>query len=90
MPFPVKEFLNLADLGEKFKFFQKSNLLQIAAHFNLNTNSAMKKADIKSIVAKILIDKQLLDSHNLDVKADQINLHLQLEIKKLEKLKVKK
>ena len=44
----------------------------------------MKKAEIKSIVAKILIDEQLLNSHSLNEKVDQSNLHLQLEIRKLE------
>lgn len=44
----------------------------------------MKKVEIKCIVAKELMDKNLLDSCNFDAKDDQSSLRFQLEIKKLE------
>ena len=60
MPFSVDDFLSLADLGKTFEYFKKSELLQIATRFNLPTNSTMKKVEIKSIVAKKLIDVELM------------------------------
>lgn len=83
MPFSVENFLSLADLGEVFKNLRKSELVQIAEYFGLNTNLTMKKAEIKNIVATELIEKEFLDSGNI-VRDDQSSLHLKLEMKKLE------
>ena len=50
---PSQELLNLA---------KRSDLLDIAAHYELTTiNKSMLKQEIKNILVQILVDKEILD-----------------------------
>ena len=56
---PSQELLNLA---------KKSDLLDIAAHYELTSvNKSMLKQDIKNILVRFLVDKDLLDSSALSL-----------------------
>ena len=82
---PSQELLNLA---------KKSDLLDIAAHYELTTvNKSMLKQEIKNILVQFLVDKEILDSSALSlVLVTQTGLQMQeLEIQKqieLEKLRL--
>ena len=82
---PSQELLNLA---------KKSDLLNIAAHYELTTvNKSMLKQEIKNILVQFLVDKEILDSSALSlVLVTQTGLQMQeLEIQKqieLEKLRL--
>ena len=89
---PSQELLNLA---------KKSDLLDIAAHYELTTvNKSMLKQEIKNILVQFLVDKEILDSSALSlVLVTQTGLQMrgleiqrQIELKKLrleqEKLKM--
>ena len=56
---PSQELLNLA---------KKSDLLDIAAHYELTTiNKSMLKQEIKNILVQFLVDKEILDSSALSL-----------------------
>ena len=56
---PSQELLNLA---------KKSDLLDIAAHYELTTiNKSMLKQEIKNILIQFLVDKEILDSSALSL-----------------------
>ena len=82
---PSQELLNLA---------KKSDLLDIAAHYELTTvNKSMLKQEIKNILVQFLVDKEILDSSALSlVLVTQTGLQMrELEIQKqieLEKLRL--
>ena len=82
---PSQELLNLA---------KKSDLLDIAAHYELTTvNKSMLKQEIKNILVQFMVDKEILDSSALSlVLVTQTGLQmLELEIQKqieFEKLRV--
>ena len=82
---PSQELLNLA---------KKSDLLDIAAHYELTSvNKSMLKQDIKNILVRFLVDKDLLDSSALPlVLVTQTGLQMrELEIQKqieLEKIRL--
>ena len=82
---PSQELLNVA---------KKSDLLDIAAHYELTTvNKSMLKQEIKNILVQFLVDKEILDSSALSlVLVTQTGLQMQeLEIQKqieLEKLRL--
>ena len=82
---PSQELLNVA---------KKSDLLDIAAHYELTTvNKSMLKQEIKNILVQFLVDKEILDSSALSlVLVTQTGLHIrELEIQKqieLEKLRL--
>ena len=82
---PSQELLDLA---------KKSDLLDIAAHYELTTvNKSMLKQEIKNILVQFLVDKEILDSSALSlVLVTQTGLHIrELEIQKqieLEKLRL--
>ena len=72
---PSQELLNLA---------KKSDLLDIAAHYELTTvNKSMLKHEIKNILVQFLVDKEILDSSALSlVLVTQTGLQMrQLEIR---------
>ena len=77
------------------KFGQKSDLLDIAAHFELTTiNNFMLKYKIKNIPVQFLVDKEILDSSAFSlVLVRQTGLQMRgLEIQKqieLEKNKIR-
>ena len=85
IPAPSQELLDLA---------KKSDLLDIAAHYELTTvNKSMLKQEIKNILVQFLVDKEILDSSALSlVLVTQTGLHMrELEIQKqieLEKLRL--
>ena len=82
---PSQELLNLA---------KKSDLLDIAAHYELTTvNKSMLKQEIKNILVQFMVDKEILDSSALSlVLVTQTGLQMrELEIQKqieFEKLRV--
>ena len=82
---PSQELLNLA---------KKSDLLDIAAHYELTTiNKSMLKQEIKNILVQFMVDKEILDSSALSlVLVTQTGLQMrELEIRKqieFEKLRV--
>ena len=82
---PSQELLDLA---------KKSDLLDIAAHYELTTvNKSMLKQEIKNILVQFLVDKEILDSSALSlVLVTQTGLQMrELEIQKqieLEKLRL--
>ena len=56
---PLQELLNLA---------KKSDLLGIAAHYELTTiNKSMLKQEIRNILVQFLIDQEILDSSALSL-----------------------
>ena len=82
---PPQELLNLA---------KKSDLLDIAAHYELTSvNKSMLKQEIKNILVQVLVDQEILDSSALSlVIVTQTGLQMrELEIQKqieLEKLRL--
>ena len=82
---PSQELLNLA---------KKSDLLDIAAHYELTSvNKSMLKQEIKNILVQFLVDQEILDSSALSlVIVTQTGLQMrELEIQKqieLEKLRL--
>ena len=89
---PSQELLNLA---------KKSDLLDIAAHFELTTvNKSMLKQEIKNILVHFLVDKEILDSSALSLvlvthtglQMRELEIQKQIEFEKLrleqEKLKI--
>ena len=82
---PSQELLNVA---------KKSDLLDIAAHYELTTvNKFMLKQEIKNILVQFMVDKEILDSSALSlVLVTQTGLQMrELEIQKqikFEKLRV--
>ena len=82
---PSQESLNLA---------KTSDLLDIAAHYELTTvNKSMLKQEIKNILVQFLVDNEILDSSTMSlVLATQSGLQMQeLEFQKqieLEKLRL--
>ena len=82
---PSQELLNLA---------KKSDLLYIASHYELpNVNKSMLKQEIKNVLVRFLVGKELLDSSALSlVLVTHTGLHMrELEIQKqikLEKLRL--
>ena len=90
---PSQELLNLA---------KKSDLLDIAAHYELTTvNKSMLKQEIKNILLQFLVDKEILDSSALSLvlvaqtgsQMQELEIQRQTESEKLrleqEKLKMK-
>lgn len=84
MSFSVENFLSLADLGEKVRKLRKAELVEIANFFEIDTDPNMKKVEIKSIVEKILIENNLLETATVSEGDGQNNTQLTLELKKLE------
>ena len=89
---PSQELLNLA---------KKSDLLDIAAHYELTTvNKSMLKQEIKNILVQFLVDKEILDSSALSLvlvtqtglQMRELEIQRQIELEKLrleqEKLKM--
>ena len=73
---PSQELLNLA---------KKSDLLDIAAHYELTSvNKSMLKQEIKNILVQFLVDQEILDSYALSfVIVTQTGLQMrELEIQK--------
>ena len=83
---PSQELLNLA---------KRSDLLDIAAHYELTTvNKFMLKQEIKNILVQYLVDKEILDSSALSlVLVTQTGLQMrELEIQRqieFEKIKIR-
>ena len=80
---PSQELLNVA---------KKSDLLDIAAHYELTTvNKFMLKQEIKNILVQILVDKEILDSSALSLvlvtqtglQMRELEIQWQIEFKKL-------
>ena len=93
MSFDLQAFIT-APSQELLDLAKKSDLLDIAAHYELTTvNKSMLKQEIKNILVQFLVDKEILDSSALSlVLVTQTGLHIrELEIQKqieLEKLKL--
>ena len=78
---PSQELLNLA---------KKSDLLDIAAHYELTTvNKSMLKQEIKNILVQFLVDNEILDSSTISlVLVTQTGLQMrELEFQKQIELK---
>ena len=93
MSFDLQAFIT-APSQELLDLAKKSDLLDIAAHYELTTvNKSMLKQEIKNILVQFLVDKEILDSSALSlVLVTQTGLHIrELEIQKqieLEKLRL--
>ena len=93
MSFDLQAFIT-APSQELLDLAKKSDLLDIAAHYELTTvNKSMLKQEIKNILVQFLVDKEILDSSALSlVLITQTGLHIrELEIQKqieLEKLRL--
>ena len=93
MSFDLQAFIT-APSQELLDLAKKSDLLDIAAHYELTTvNKSMLKQEIKNILVQFLVDKEILDSSALSlVLVTQTGLHMrELEIQKqieLEKLRL--
>ena len=93
MSFDIQTFIT-APSQELLDLAKKSDLLDIAAHYELTTvNKSMLKQEIKNILVQFLVDKEILDSSALSlVLVTQTGLHMrELEIQKqieLEKLRL--
>ena len=93
MSFDLQAFIT-APSQELLDLAKKSDLLDIAAHYELTTvNKSMLKQEIKNILVQFLVDKEILDSSALSlVLVPQTGLHIrELEIQKqieLEKLRL--
>ena len=93
MSFDLQAFIT-APSQELLDVAKKSDLLDIAAHYELTTvNKSMLKQEIKNILVQFLVDKEILDSSALSlVLVTQTGLHMrELEIQKqieLEKLRL--
>ena len=93
MSFDLQAFIT-APSQELLDLAEKSDLLDIAAHYELTTvNKSMLKQEIKNILVQFLVDKEILDSSALSlVLVTQTGLHIrELEIQKqieLEKLRL--
>ena len=93
MSFDLQAFIT-APSQELLDLAKKSDLLDIAAHYELTTvNKSMLKQEIKNILVQFLVDKEILDSSALSlVLITQTGLHMrELEIQKqieLEKLRL--
>ena len=93
MSFDLQAFIT-APSQELLNWAKKSDLLDIAAHYELTSVSkSMLKREIKNILVQFLVDKEILDSSALSlVLVTQTGLQMQeLEIRKqieLEKLRL--
>ena len=93
MSFDLQAFIT-APSQELLDLAKKSDLLDIAAHYELTTvNKSMLKQEIKNILVQFLVDKEILDSSALSlVLVTQTGLQMrELEIQKqieLEKLRL--
>ena len=93
MSFDLQAFIT-APSQELLDLAKKSDLLDIAAHYELTTvNKSMLKQEIKNILVQFLVDKEILDSSALSlVLVIQTGLQMrELEIQKqieLEKLRL--
>ena len=93
MSFDLQAFIT-APSQELLDLAKKSDLLDIAAHYELTTvNKSMLKQEIKNILVQFLVDKEILDSSALSlVLVTRTGLHIrELEIQKqieLEKLRL--
>ena len=80
-------FLESPDLENSFKKLHKEDLILLGEHFGIDV-TGKKKPEIYSLVEKKLIDEGLLVSsqNNEEVVTPNVdvNLQLQLELKKLE------
>ena len=94
MSFDLQAFIT-APSQELLDLAKKSDLLDIAAHYELTTvNKSMLKQEIKNILVQFLVDKEILDSSALSlVLVTQTGLQMrELEIQKqieLEKIKIR-
>ena len=62
MSFDLQAFIT-APSQELLDLAKKSDLLDIAAHYELTTvNKSMLKQEIKNILVQFLVDKEILDS----------------------------
>ena len=85
MPINAQVFLSLPDLAENLKTLKKEDLLALASHFQLTTNSVMKKSEIRELVVQKLIEVSLIEEQNIEtIKENEGDFHLQLEMKKLD------
>ena len=85
MPINAQVFLSLPDLAENVKTLKKEDLLALASHFQLTTNSVMKKSEIRELVVQKLIEVSLIEEQNIEtIKENEGDFHLQLEMKKLD------
>ena len=93
MSFDLQAFI-IAPSQELLDLAKKSDLLDIAAHYELTTvNKSMLKQEIKNILVQFLADKEILDSSALSlILVTQTGLQMrELEIQKqieLEKLRL--
>ena len=93
MSFDLQAFIT-APSQELLDLAKKSDLLDIAAHYELTTvNKSMLKQEIKNILVQFMVDKEILDSSALSlVLVTQTGLQMrELEIQKqieFEKLRV--
>ena len=67
MSFDLQAFIT-APSQELLELAKKSDLLDIAAHYELTTvNKSMFKQEIKNILVQFLVDKEILDSSALSL-----------------------
>ena len=64
MPFSVVEFLSNPNREDEFKTLTKEDLLHFVLHFDLQANGQMKKEEISRIVARKLVEEEIIDCYN--------------------------
>ena len=100
MSFDLQAFI-AAPSQELLQLAKKSDLLDIAAHYELtNVNKSMLKQEIKNVLVQFLVDKEILDSSALSLvlvtqtglQMRELEIQRQIELEKLrleqEKLKM--
>ena len=77
MSFNLYDFITV-HLQELLNLAKKSDLLDIAAHYELTTvNKSMLKQEIKNILVQLFVNKEILDSSALSlVLVTQIGLQM--------------
>ena len=63
MVFSVTEFLETPTV-EEFELLKKDDLISLGLHFKLAVKSSMRKQEIKVIVAKKLLQEEILSSYD--------------------------
>ena len=57
MPLDILVFLSSPDLADNFKTLKKDDLLLLADHFQIQIRPNMKKAEIKTLIEKKLMEE---------------------------------
>ncbi len=76
MPFFVVEVLSNPNWEDEFKTLTKNNLLQFLVHFILEANGLMRKEEMKNIVARKLVEEEIIVCYDSNLNPPQDNIVL--------------